>query len=146
MPRNLLVTGGVAVLVAIILVVGLSIARTQEGRGVDEASRESKPSAEALDLDVRITRDGFEPKTLRVPIDQIVSWRNESGEPLRIEVAPGQRGRAEVQGLGSRVIEPGGTHAFRPSDAGTFRYRSSADSEQTGVIEVAANGGELEPG
>ena len=136
MPRNVLVLVGVALGVAVILIAGLSLVRTQEGRGNDTAAATATPDPESRDVDVRITRDGFEPKTLKVPVEQIVRWRNESGEPLRIEVATDQRGDTRTQGLASAVIAPGASHAFRPPKGGAYRYRSSADSAQTGVIEA----------
>jgi len=136
MPRNVLVTAGVALFVGLVLVVGLTLARSQEGRGVDEANPAVTPDPESQDLDVRVTRGGFEPQRLQVRVEQVVRWRNESGEPMRVEVVPDQRGATRVQGLGSAPIASGASHAFRPPVAGTYRYRSSADSAETGVIEA----------
>ena len=134
MPRNVLVLVGVAFFIGAVLLLGLRLARTDEGRGADQAIPDATPNPEARDVDVRITDSGFEPRVLRVRTEEIVRWRNDSSTALRIETVPRDRGIPQTQGLTSGALEPGDSHAFRPPKPGTYRYRSTADESRTGSI------------
>ena len=136
MPRNVLVLVGVAVFIGSVLLLGLRLARTDEGRGANEAIPDATPNPEARDFDVRITDEGFEPRVVRVRTGEIVRWRNDGSTPLRIETVPRDRGIPQTQGLTSGALQPGDSHAFRPPKPGTYRYRSTADGSQTGAIQA----------
>ena len=136
MPRNVLVLVGVAVFVGAVLLLGLRLTRTDEGRGVDAALPSATANPEAGDVDVRITDGGFEPRVLRIGTEEIVRWRNDSSTALRIETVPGDRGIPQTQGLTSGALEPGASHSFRPPKSGTYRYRSTEDESMTGTIEA----------
>ena len=83
---------------------------------------------------VDITKDGFNPSTLKVKPDTKVFWKNKDSKVHKIVVTPGSK---TTKYFGSEDIASGVTYKDRFLEKGDYHYYDAENPTANGVIVVA---------
>ncbi|HVT01280.1 MAG TPA: hypothetical protein VHE53_03565 [Patescibacteria group bacterium] len=100
----------------------------------DQANETPIPTPKKIN-DVKVTKNGFEPKIITINKGETVSWINSSGEDATVNSDPyPNNNKYPFLNLGS--FPNGTTVQAIFNDTGTFGYHNQFKSSETGTIMV----------
>jgi plastocyanin len=132
--KNTLKIVGVVIVLILVLVGGIFYLDKQKKSGQSTNSAQ-RPVVLPKEVTVRLTKSGFEPKTVTINAGNAVRWVNESGKDATVNSNDYPTNRL-YKALNLGTFGKGSTLSLIFTKAGTYGYHNQFNAKNTGSVTV----------